>query len=128
MDDEWKTVVAPTELRIMSEDGANCVILEPGTPTLIPPTLFVAAIRAGCSIPGGVAGQEEPHEVVVERLVDAMRKIVTEGRSTQITKTGEPRFSALKMYVQNFTDEQRNEAWELFLQESTAPETGEEDN
>jgi hypothetical protein len=127
MDDEWQTVVAPTQLRVMAADGANNIILEPNVPTLVPPSLFVAAIAAGCSIPGGTAGQQEPHEVVVQKLVEAMRKIITEGRSTQLTKTGEPRYSAVKMYVQDFTEEQRTEAWETFLQESTAPEVVEEE-
>jgi len=126
MDNEWKEVLAPTDMRVAALDGANIVLLQANVPTLVPPSVFTAAMAAGCSVPGGPAGQTVSHEEIVERLVTAMRVIITDNKDAQITKTGEPRFHALKMHVQNFTDEQRVEAWDKYLAESTAPDSTED--
>jgi hypothetical protein len=121
MSDEWREVVAPVETRVVSDDGAYITILEAGVVTKVHPLLFVPAIAAGCSVPGGSAGQIETHEEVIDKLMAAMREILAAGKKTQLTDTGEPRFSALKMKVGNFTKEQQAEAWQKVLDEDTAP-------
>lgn len=108
---DWPEVTAPEDLRVAAEDGTRVVRLMAGIKTRIHPDLFKPAIIAGCSVPGGAPGQAEPHEDVVARLEEAMREILSGGREDQVTKTGEPRFGALKAKVGAFTESQREEAW-----------------
>jgi hypothetical protein len=122
-DIEWQEVVAPRDLRVVSRDGAFVAQLQANTPTKIHPDLYISALTAGC-LPVVVAAEPvvlRSHGEVVDALVDAMLDLMTNGRKNQLLETGEPKASALKARVGDFTDEQRVEAWNRVLEESTAP-------
>lgn len=128
--DPWREVVAPPnlkgKLRIVSEDGVHVVFLHPGEQKLIHPALFRQALVAGCMLPGGSPGQEDTNENVVARLEAAMRKILDAGDANKLTMSGQPSAAALKMYVANFTSEQRDEAWEN-INAAPTPDEDEDD-
>jgi hypothetical protein len=108
---DWIEVVAPRDMRVVSPIGDRAEQLAAGVPTLVHPSLFAAAIAAGCSVPGGSQGLTKTDEEVVEALVEAMLDIVTAGKPVQLTADGEPRYSFLKDRVPQFTPEHRAQAW-----------------
>jgi len=107
-----KQVVAPYDMSIQSDSGVHGIILKAGEPTDVVDELFDVALNRGCSIPGGVPGQNKLDGQIVERLVSAMRLLRQVGNPDQLTATGEPRVAELKQIVPNFTPDQRKEAWE----------------
>ena len=113
----FKEIVAPYDMNVQSENGVHGARLEAGVPKMVHPEIFYPALRLGCTIPGGVPGQDKLDEQIVERLVSTMRLIRQVGHPEQMTSTGEPRVAELKKIVPTFTPEQRMEAWELVLAE-----------
>lgn len=116
-----KEIVAPYDMHVQSLDGVHGQKLVAGEVTIVNDAIFEAALRRGCSIPGGVAGTDKLDEKVVEQLVNAMKLFRQAGDPDTLTASGEPRASELKKIVPNFTKEQREEAWNQVLAEETDP-------
>lgn len=111
MSAEWQEVIAPDDMRVVAPDGTWVVQLAAGEVTRVHPSVFTAALAAGCSVPGGSAGQAQTDDDVIAALADVMLEVVTEGDSAKLTKNGEPRYSVLKERVAGFTEAQREAAW-----------------
>lgn len=109
---QWREVVSPVDKRIITDDGVYCAYLKAGEPTKVNEKIFFQALAQGCSIPGGTAGIALTDDEIIEKLVEVMIDIVTEGDETKLTKTGEPRYAFLKDRVGQFSSEHKDAAWE----------------
>ena len=115
-------VTVKQETRLATKDGVFTAILMPGEPNSIPAHALSDAMAVGALPVSGENVIGMTHEEIVESLVEGMQKILDEGKSDLLTASGEPRFSALKARCPEFTQEQRQEAWDIVMASAPTPD------
>lgn len=115
-------VVSQEKVRLAAVDGTTTVVLEPNVATSIPSSLLAMALAAGVKTVNGENSQMMSNEEVIEALKEAFTDILAAGDPALITANGEPRYASLRARCPDFTPEQRKQAWDEYLEETTSHE------
>lgn len=116
---------APEAVRIVSDNGAKCMIFEAGQTRNVHRDLFGPAIAAGLVPEGPMEVKPEPEpkkqsreELVEEGLLEACKELIARGNPKDFTVVGQPRAASVKKLVDfRFTSREVQRAFEQAMHE-----------